>query len=321
MQLTRRSALGGIAGSAALLATARPRPAAAAYNLATQSMWQANTVNQRALEEFAKRVQERSGGEITFDVMPVGAIVPYNEALDALRAGILQATNGGIGYYVGKDPAFALITDLNCGFETPEQFTGWFYDGGGNELTRELYANYGAYFVGPVLWGAESIPSRRPLRNIQDFQGLKMRAPEGLGAAIWAKLGVGVTTLPGTEVYSALERGRIEATDWGTLGMNDELGYGKIAEYAIYPGIHSMPASDIAIKLDIWEDMSAEQRQLVADGVVALNRDSIARNAELDHDFAAKRDPATLIAWGPDERRELREVAVTVWVAIGLRSA
>ena len=86
------------------------------------------------------------------------------------------------------------------------------------------------------MWGAESIPSKMPLRNVEDFEGVKMRAPEGMGAAIWGKLGVGVSTLPGTEVYTALERGNIEATDWGTLGMNDELGYGDIAPYAIYPG-------------------------------------------------------------------------------------
>ena len=114
---------------------------------------------------------------------------------------------------------------------------------------------YGLYYLGPVMWGAESIPSKEPLRNIAAFEGIKMRAPEGMGAAIFRKLGVGVSTLPGTEVYTALERGKIEATDWGTLGMNDELGYGKIAPYAIYPGIHSMPMADLSINLDVWNSL------------------------------------------------------------------
>ena len=77
--------------------------------------------------------------------------------------------------------------------------------------------------------GVESVPARKPLRTLADFKGVKMRVPEGLGAEIWRRAGVGVVTLPGSEVYTALERGVIEATDWGTLGMNEDLGYHKIA--------------------------------------------------------------------------------------------
>jgi TRAP-type mannitol/chloroaromatic compound transport system substrate-binding protein len=164
-----------------------------------------------------------------------------------------------------------------------------------------------------VLWGAESIPSKEPLSNIADFDGIKMRAPEGMGAAIWRKVGVGVSTLPGTEVYTALERGKIEATDWGTLGMNDELGYGAIAPYAIYPGIHSMPASDVSINLELWNELPEDLKQVLQDATIAFNEDSIQSNRELDESFAAKRDPKTLINWGPEERRELREVAQEVW--------
>jgi TRAP-type transport system periplasmic protein len=140
-----------------------------------------------------------------------------------------------------------------------------------------------------------------------------MRAPEGMGAAIWSKLGVGVSTLPGTEVYTALERGNIEATDWGTLGMNDELGYGDIAPYAIYPGIHSMPANDIAINLEIWNGLPDDLKQVLQEAAIEFNQDSIRSNRELDESFAAKRDPETLLEWGPEERRELREVAREVW--------
>ena len=142
-----------------------------------------------------------------------------------------------------------------------------------------------------MLWGAESIPSKMPLRNIGDFEGIKMRAPEGMGAAIWRKLGVGVSTLPGTEVYTALERGKVEATDWGTLGMNDELGYDDIAAYAIYPGVHSMPASDVTLNLDVWNSLPDDLKQVLQEATVAFNQDSIRANQELDESFAAKRDP------------------------------
>ena len=296
-------ALGGLSGAAV----------AAEYEWKWQSYWQAGTVNQRAFEQFAENVKEKSGGRIEIETLPVDAVVPQSEILDAISANILQGSNGGIGYYVGKDPAFALLADFNAGYENPEQFTAWFYEGGGNELARELYAQYGAYFIGPAMWGAESIPSKMPLRNVDDFKGIKMRAPEGMGAAIWNKLGVGVSTLPGTEVYTALERGNIEATDWGTLGMNDELGYGDIAPYAIYPGIHSMPANDIAINLEIWNSLPEDLKQVLQEAAIQLNQDSLRMNRELDESFVAKRDPETLTEWGPEERRELREVAREVW--------
>jgi TRAP-type mannitol/chloroaromatic compound transport system substrate-binding protein len=293
---------------------------AAEYEWKCQSFWQSGTVNQQAFERFAAQVEEKSGGQIAIEALPVDAVVPPGEMLDAVAANIIQCMNGGTGYFVGKDPAFALLADFNAGYENPEQLTGWFYEGGGIEIARDLYEQYGLYYLGPVLWGAESIPSKMPLRNVEDFEGIKMRAPEGMGAAIWRKLGVGVSTLPGTEVYTALERGKVEATDWGTLGMNDELGYGDIAEYAIYPGIHSMPSSDVAINLEVWNGLPDDLKQVLQDATVAFNQDSIQANRELDESFAAKRAPETLVNWGPEERRELREVAQEVWAEWAAKS-
>jgi TRAP-type mannitol/chloroaromatic compound transport system substrate-binding protein len=318
--VTRRGLVLGVVGATAVSGAARRVRAAAEHRWKWQSFWQPNTVNQLAFERFAARVKERSGGRIEIEALPVNAVVPPGEVLDAVRAGVLQGANGGTGYYVGKDPAFALLADLNCAWENPDQLIGWYYEGGGNALARELYARFGSYYLGPVLWGMESIPTKKPLRSIADFKGLKMRAPEGLGAAIWAKLGVGVITLPGTEVYTALERGRIEATDWGSIGMNDQLGYGKIAPFAIYPGIHSMPASDVTIKLDIWEKLPQDLKTILLEETVEFNRHSLEVNEKLDREMVAKRDPTTLIAWGPAERRELREVARTVWEEWGKKS-
>ena len=317
--LTRRSFGRGLALTFALVALST-NVDAADYSWKWQTFWQPGTVNQQAFERFAADVAEKSGGKIEIEALPVNAVVPPGEMMDAVSANIIQGMNGGTGYFIGKDAAFSLLADLNAGYENTEQFTNWFYEGGGLDVARELYAQHGLYFIGPVLWGAESIPSKEPLRSIRDFEGIKMRSPEGMGAAIWGKLGVGVSTLPGTEVYTALERGKIEATDWGTLGMNDELGYGKIAAYAIYPGIHSMPASDVSINLDLWNELPDELKQALQKATVAFNQDSIAANAELDKGFADARDPETLINWGPDERRELREVAQEVWAEWAAKS-
>lgn len=307
----RRSA--ALAALAALL-TLSGAAGAADYAWKFQSFWQAGTTNQKAFERFAANVGRMSGGRVEIEALSVGAVVPPGEMLDAVKVGIIDGMNGGTGYFVGKDAAFALLADINAGYESPYQQEMWFWHGGGVEIARELYARHGLFYLGPVMWGAESIPSKNPLRSVADFKGIKMRAPEGMGAAIFRKLGVGVSTLPGTEVYTALERGKIEATDWGTLGMNDELGYGKIAPYAIYPGIHSMPMSDVSIHLDTWNGLSDDLKAILEIAAREMNRDSLGMNAVLDRSFVAKRDPATLVNWGSAERRELRAVAQEVWL-------
>ena len=310
--LTRRSFGRGMVLTAAMVALSTAA-GAADYSWKWQTFWQPGTVNQQAFERFAADVAEKSGGKIEIEALPVNAVVPPGEMLDAVTANIIQGMNGGTGYFVGKDAGFALLADFNAGYETPQQLTAWFHDGGGMAIAQELYGQFGVHYLGPVLWGAESIPTKNPLRNIADFEGVKMRAPEGMGAAIFRKLGVGVSTLPGTEVYTALERGKIEATDWGTLGMNDELGYDKIAPYAIYPGIHSMPASDVVINQGVWDSLPDDLKQVLEEAAVAFNQDSLEANAALDQSFADARDSETLINWGPEERRELREVAKEVW--------
>lgn len=286
---------------------------AAEYNWKFQSFWAGGSTNQKAFERFAENVEKMSGGRIDIEVHSGGSIVPPGEMLDAVKAGILTGMNGTGAYFVGKDPGFTLVADINAGYDTPEQFTAWFWTGGGIELAREIYAQHGVYYIGPVMWGAESIPTKEPIRNMAEFEGVKMRSPEGIGAALWRKVGVGVSTLPGSEVYTALERGKIEATDWGTLGMNDELGYDKIAPYAIYPGIHSVGAADISINLKTWESLPADLQAILEVAARELNRDSLMTNAMLDASFVAKRDPETLVNWGPEERKELRNVAKEVW--------
>ena len=253
----RRRTFAAVLAGLPLVAIALGAPAggaaAAEYEWKWQSYWQAGTVNQRAFEQFAENVKEKSGGRIEIETLPVDAVVPQSEILDAISVNILQGSNGGIGYYVGKDPAFALLADWNAGYENPEQMTAWFYEGGGNELARELYEPYGAYFLGPAMWGAESIPSKMPLRNVHDFEGIKMRAPEGIPARRSCQARASASRpCPARRSTPRSNAARSRRPTGARFGMNDELGYDRIAPYAIYPGIHSMPAIDFAINLAIW---------------------------------------------------------------------
>jgi TRAP-type transport system periplasmic protein len=168
-------------------------------------------------------------------------------------------------------------------------------------------------FIGPVILGLESIPSKKPIRSIADFKGVKMRSPDGIPAEIFAKLGAAVSVMPGTEVYTALDTGKIEATDWGTLSVNDEAGYNRIAPYAIYPGVHSMNSTDFVVRRSKWNALSADQKAAIYASLEEWNIATLMSQEQEDRKAAAKRDPSTLITWGEKEKLELRQVAQTVW--------
>ena len=125
--------------TAAVVAAAGPQfVAAAEYSWKCQSFWQPGTVNQKAFEQFAADVNEKSGGRIEIEPLAVNTIVAPGEMLDAMNAGLLDCMNSGVGYFVTKDPAFGLVADLNAGYENPEQVEAWLREGGGIELAREI---------------------------------------------------------------------------------------------------------------------------------------------------------------------------------------
>lgn len=287
-----------------------------------QSLWGAGTINQKVFEKFAQDVTLASGGRLAIEPLAVRSVVAHNETLEAVGADILQGQQTASVYFSGRDPAFALIGDLNAAYENPYQMEYWFYYRGGLELAREIYAKHNLYFVGPVFWGVESIPVSKPVHNIDEFKGVKLRMPEGPSSDIFNKIGAAPVNIPGSEVFTSLERGVIDGTDWGTLAMNQDLGYHKIAQYPIYPGLHSMPVGDFAVNLDRWNALPDDLKALVEMAVRAFNADMIGTVAAADIEAvaAAKADGATLIDWTPEERKRLRAVASEVWKEYAARS-
>ena len=308
--IARTALLAGALGVAAFSAAAQEK-----VSWKMQSMWQAGSINEKIFEDFCARVKAVTNGRISIEPLPVGTIVAYTETLDAIQNGIIDGHQSGGPYFSGKEPALALIGDLNGGFENPYQMQMWFEYAGGLELAREIYKKFGIYYVGPIWWGVESVPAKKQLATLADFKGVKMRVPEGIGAEIWRRAGAGVVTLPGSEVYTSLERGVIEATDWGTLGMNQDLGYHKIAQFPLYPGFHSMPSAEVAVGLKQWEKLSPELKAIMEMAVRDFARDSIQRIAmeDLKAAEAAKAAGVTLVNWTPDERRKFRKLSQDVW--------
>jgi len=311
-----------IAAGICFASTAGMAEAAPEYRWQMQSLWQAGSLNQKIFENFCDRVAELTDGRLEITPLPVGAVVGYTETLEAVSAGLLDGHQSGAGYFAGKDAAFALLADLNGGYESARQAEMWLYYGGGLELARELYARYDVYYVGGVWWGVESIPAKTPIRGVADFEGIKMRAPEGMAQEIFRRIGAAPVNIPGSEIYTALERGVIDATDWGTLGMNHELGFHRIAPFPLYPGFHSMPTAEVAVNMDRWNELPDDLKAIVEVAVRDFGREMVERIGLQDAAAAAEAEAAgvELVDWSAEERRKFREVAADVWKTYAERS-
>ena len=287
------------------------------------ALWQAGTLPFKVFEEFAADVKLKSKGRLIIEPLPAGSVVAPAEALDAVSSGVLDAEYGCGGYAAGKEPALALLTDPQGAFDSPEQMSQWMEQGGGLQLAREAYQRFKIYYVAGTWYGKESLVSKKPLRGVADFKGLKIRAPVGIGQDIFKRLGAAPVNIPGSEVYTSLEHGVVDASDWSTLSMNHELGYHKLAKYPTYPGFHSMGMAEISINMKKWNTLPEDLKTLLESAVKEFSRQLVARSRAEDEKVA--RQAKTLgiepIAWSVEERRKFRDVAREVWKQYADRSA
>ncbi|MBB6309591.1 TRAP transporter substrate-binding protein [Xanthobacter tagetidis] len=313
--VTRRNMIAGGAALAASATLAAPAIAQKAHRWRIQTLWQAGTVNQQAFERFCENVKAMTDGRLQITALASGAAVGQQETLDAVSRGLLDGHHPATVYWTGRNPAFGVIGDLNGAYDNPYQAQDYFENYGGLDLLKEIYKPFKIYPIGVAWWGMESIPVSRPVRGPEDLKGLKMRLPQGMSADIFAKFGVVAVNLPGTEVFSGLDRGVIEAADWGTLGMNAEIGLHEKAKWALFPGFHSMPVGDVSVNQDRWDALTPDLKAILTVGVRDFCRDMIQSVARQDAATAVAlaEKKVELIAWTPEGRRKFRTTAEEVW--------
>lgn len=188
-----------------------------------------------AAEYVGERVEALTEGRFTVQVFPAGEIVPGLQVMDAVQQGTAQAGFTGGYYYIGKSPALAFDSTVPFGLSS-RQIIAWMYRGGGLELLREVYADFGIIQFPCGNTGAQMGGwFRNPVESLSDLRGVRMRIP-GLGGEIMTRMGVSVQVLAGGDIYPALERGAIDATEW--VGPYDDLklGFHEIAPNYYFPG-------------------------------------------------------------------------------------
>ena len=214
------------------------------------------------VEKFAERVKAISGGSLEIKIYAKNVLVPALAVFDACSSGQIDAFHSGPYYWKGKNSAFSLFSGIPFGF-TAEEVNSWMLYGGGLELWREQYAKYNLY---PFLGGNTNIQMggwfRKPINSLADMQGLKMRIP-GLGGEVFAKMGVNPILLPAGEIYTSLERGVIDATEWVGPALDIKMGFYKVAPY-YYSGWHE-PGSvlELTFNKHSWGKLCDEHQAMI----------------------------------------------------------
>jgi TRAP-type mannitol/chloroaromatic compound transport system substrate-binding protein len=290
--------------------------AAADYTFKFQSSDPSGVKNFEIQQEWADRVEKMTGGRVEIELLPVGSIVSHTETLDAIQAGVLDGHVSVTGYFSGKDPAFGLIGNTVGAWSSPDQLITYIYYGGGYELMNELYKPYGVKFVGGGATGLESFVSKKPLDSVADLEGLKLRAPEGLVQSVFAAAGAAPVNLPGSEVYTGLSKGVIDAADYTVFSTNHSAGMHEVAPHPVYPGFHSLPLLEVAMNLKEWKELPEDIQAILTTSVRDFANDISTQLALADVEAVkeARSDPAiTVHDWSDAERKQFRTIARDQW--------
>lgn len=201
-----------------------------------------------------------SGGEVKIKFFEPGALIPPLECFDSVSKGAIESCWGTAGYHTGKVPALAWFTAVPFGPEVGEYFA-WLQYGGGDEIYHSIYAEHGMKALHCSVIAPESSGwFREKITSLDQLKGMKMRF-FGLGARVMTKLGVSTQLLAGADIYPALERGVIDATEFSMPSIDLDLGFYQIAKYNYFPGWHQQSSiGELLMNGDEWKALTDQQQ-------------------------------------------------------------
>ena len=316
----------GIVGSLSLRPINQNTPPADAStnsspNQTTRINWRVPTVFQKTMPVIgenpvflADSLKSASNGAIHLEIFDPGEIVPAFSITDAVRDRKVVAGYTWLGYDQGKIAASPLIAAVPFGME-PWEYSAWWYNGGGREITESLYVKYEIHPIYCGMTGPETAGwFRERINSLDDVKGLKIRFA-GLGGQIIERLGASVTMLPGGEIFQALEKGAIDATEFALPIVDQALGFSDVAKYNYYPGWHQpFTSSHLVINLDTWKSLTRSDKAIIEMACTAAVTRNLAHAEAVQGEIIANFDQVGVSA----ERlplnllKELKKVATQV---------
>ncbi|WP_099826971.1 TRAP transporter substrate-binding protein [Oceaniglobus indicus] len=283
--------------------------------LRIQSHYNPEQTSGKLAQEFVDKIELMSNGEIEIEMFFSSSVVKTVETFDAAATGILDCDFTGGAYQTGKNSAFQFVGDIMGGYATPYQQLSWLYYGGGMEAAQELYNEYNMQLVGWWIYGQESLASKKPITKVADLENWKFRSPPGMETKIFEKLGAKPIVMDFTEVFTALETGIIDATDYSGLANNKSIGLYDLVKYANYPGFHSMPSDHLACNKDKWDSMPEHHRAIISTAMESLALRTALTFEKLNAEAAAelREEGVTVSAWAEEDMAEFRAAAQATW--------
>ena len=229
-----------------------------------------------AANMLARIIGEMSGGRLTVKVYGANELVPPLEIFDAVTSGTAEMGHTSAYYWKGKIPTAQFFSTVPFGM-TAQEMNAWLYYGGGLELWQEVYAPHGLI---PLPAGNSGVQMggwfNKEINNVEDLQGLKMRIP-GLGGEVLRRAGGTPVGMPGTEIFTSLQSGVIDATEW--VGPWNDLAKAlyKVAKYYYYPGWHEPGTTmECMINQSAFAALPADLQSIVSNACKAVNADMLA---------------------------------------------
>jgi len=212
---------------------------------------------------FQKDLERMSGGRLEVKFHEPGALVPTLECFDAASKGAVEACWTTPGFHAGKIPALPFFTTVPFGPGLGE-FTAWLWFGGGKALKNEIYAPHGLYSVDAYCHGPETSGwFRREIKNVDDMKGIKMRF-FGLGAKVMQKVGVSTQLLAPADIFPALERGVIDATEFSMPTMDIKQGFHQVAKFNYFPGWHQqVSCAEVLMNKKAWDALPDQYKAMI----------------------------------------------------------
>ena len=228
-----------------------------------------------APERIADLVKEMSDGQMQITVYGAGEQVPAFGVFDAVSSGSHQMGHSGGYFWKGKVPAAQFFTSVPFGL-TADEINAWVNRGGGLELWREIYEPFNIYPIPAGNTGTQMFGwFNKEINSLEDIKGLKMRIP-GIGGEVLKEAGGIPVTLPGGELFTALQTGVIDATEW--VGPYNDLTFGfhQAAKYYYYPGWHEPgPMLELLINMDAWNSLPKHLQVIIETATKAVNQDTL----------------------------------------------
>jgi len=257
----KKAAVGASAGALAAPAIAQSLPTLN-WRLASSFPKSLDTLYGGA-EAFGKRVSEMTGGKFNIRTFAGGEIVPALQVVDAVQAGTVEMGHTAAYYYFGKDPTFAFDCAVPFGMNSRQQ-TAWFHRGGGRELLRAFYKDWGIVnFLGGNTGTQMGGWFRKEIHTLDDIKGLKMRISAFAGK-VMQPLGLVPQQLAGADIYPSLEKGTLDAVEWTVPYDDEKLGFYKVAPYYYSPGWWETGAQlSFYVGIKQWEKLPKEYQAAI----------------------------------------------------------